>query len=143
MKKFIILCFSIIFVLLFFTKAINENTSIGNNDWSYSINDEYQVWHVNSETIVIGKMDTPNAMSHVVESYVSKFAYNSEYLVAERKPEGKNSEKKEYYIVELENGIIYGPINIADLPENIRNIGVGELCDWIYTQPRPDRAVFP
>ena len=133
---------SAVMVLLVIFVAMKNNTRINNNDWAFIIHDEYQVWHINSETIVFGRMQSPNAMTHIVESYVSAFKYNSRYFVAERRPEGKHSEKTEYYIVRLEDGVIYGPIELDDLEKELRNGEMGELCDWVYTVPRPEGAVF-
>ncbi|MCR4772224.1 MAG: hypothetical protein K5855_07960 [Oscillospiraceae bacterium] len=115
----------------------------GNNDWSYAVNADYEIWHVNSNTIIFGRADSLNSISTVVESYVSAFCHNGRFAVIERSPDGKDTEKREYYLIDMDRDAVYGPYDAADLEAETKKQNVGELCDWISTSPAPKDAAYP
>ena len=133
------------YLLLLITSACmsGEAPQVGNSDWSYEVNSVYEIWHVNSKTIIFGKADSPHSLSTVVESYVSAFCHNGRFAVIERSPEGKDTEKREYYLIDMDRDAVYGPYDAVALEAEINRQHVGKLCDWISTSPAPEGATYP
>lgn len=52
----------------------------GNNDWEYSLPNEYVIWRINSRNIVCGKKDFEYSISEVGGEYITKFCYNDRHV---------------------------------------------------------------
>lgn len=147
MKKIV---FSLLFFLVIFLMIAcpyvhffySTGSQVNNNDWSYKLYYNYEIWHINSDTIVLGKIKSPHSLSYVVDSYISAFCYNDTYVVVETLPNGKEGENHDYYIIKMDQDEVYGPYNTTTLNQEINNHDIGELCDWISTAERPKEASF-
>ena len=131
-------------LVLLFSSSCDNTADIypHNSDWSFEIGQGYEVWHINSDTIVFGKKDGQYTLSTIVASYVSAFRYNEDYALVERLPEGRGSETKEYYIVDLMHGTVFGPLCESALETELSSHNIGVMCEWIYTSPQPEGSTL-
>ena len=130
-------------IVLMLVLALSSCIGPGLSDWRYPLPCDYEVWHVNSQTIVFGKKSASASLSTVIDPYVSAFCYNEDHAVVERLPNGKDTEPREYYIVSLREDAVSGPYDRAELDAALEDRSIGGLCDWIATSPAPSGAVFP
>ena len=126
-----------------------SNTQIGNNDWEYDMQNGYEIWHVNSRSIVCGKRNTANSLSTVGGDYVAKFYYNTQYVflqcvdVPEDINEEINYSNPLLYIIDTKTDTVTGPLSKQEFEEASTNaIGIKESIVWIDTNPRPEGAKF-
>ena len=119
-------------------------SEVGNGDWAVRFNNDYAIWHVSSDCIILGKEDdSHSSLSHVIDSYISAFRYNENYIIVERLAEGKNKKDiKEYYVIDTVCDKIHGPYTEKTLEVVILNKQLGALSDWVPTSPKPAEAVF-
>lgn len=135
-KHKIIIIISVVAVILFTIIMALTKIGLGTGDWKYELKNNYQIWRVNSQEIIIGKeedgMLTPSINENVV-----KFKYNDNFVVI-----GVNNDFNEdnlkYYIINLDTDEIIGPLNEKDLTNQDTNI----TMDWIKTKPTPKDAKY-
>lgn len=145
MKRVIVFLFILLSILLTACSITNE---VKNNDWSYELPNNYVIWHINSREIVCGKKNSPTSISSVVNEYVSEFCYNEKLigLKCAEVPENINDEidmsKPIYYVIDLENDILYGGFNEEEYLTKVQEYEYSDLTGWITTKPRPSEAVF-
>lgn len=75
-KKIVIIILSICFIVfMLFLFLGNPN----NGDWMYKINEDYEIWHINSLDISLVRKKE-NSFSKVVGGYIAEFKYNDKYI---------------------------------------------------------------
>lgn len=124
----------------------------GLSDWSYDLlPKDYEIWRVNSQNIVLGRQ-SGGGLSHTVEPYILRFCSNNTFIAVQRLPleglelsAGANvreldESNREYYLVNTETDIVYGPYTEEEYIQQLTDLSVGELCGWIETYPTPKGA---
>lgn len=126
--------------------------SPGMNDWIYDkLPNGYEIWHVNSESIVLMKR-TGESTDSKMGRYIMKFCYNDSYIGIQRltfsedTPYGQPSVKDmdtsnpDYYLVDTVNDVVMGPYTAEAYEKQVKDLGIEGLGDWIATVPRPEGA---
>lgn len=134
--KIIVITISILFVVFIFIMSLSKIMT-GNGDWKYELKNNYQIWKVNSNEIVIGKTEDATSLTPIINDNVVKFKYNDNYVVV-----GCNNDFKDnnlqYYIINFDTDEIIGPLNKSDLDKENIDIAI----DWIKTKPAPKGAEY-
>ncbi len=135
-------------VLLLFMMCMCLLTSCGDGrgDWKYALPNGYTVFRVNSGHIVISgeeyrDVDEFTCSTTYVENYVAAFCYNNRYVGAMQiECEGyslKESERDKppvYYILDTENGTIYGSFLSEDEYLHTCDVlKISNMSEWIQT----------
>lgn len=135
-KHKIIIIISIVAVILFTIIMALTKIGLGTGDWKYELKNNYQIWRVNSQEIIIGK-EEDGVLTPSINENVVKFKYNDNFIVI-----GVNNDFNEnnlkYYIINLDTDEIIGPLNEKDLSSQNSNI----TMDWIKTKPTPKDAKY-
>lgn len=127
-KRFIIpICISFIIITML---SLSSCIGAGLSDWSYRINDSYEISRANSEQIYLNKTD-----GHIVVSeYISEFCYNDKFVCVKRIIYNNPDIPAQYFIVDMDTDEVYGPfISQDDFNNEKERVGVGALNDWIST----------
>lgn len=119
-------------------------------DWSYSdLPNEYEIWHINTHDIALGKMDGEHVFRKTIDEYVTSFCYNTKYIGVQAVQidpvlpyEEINIEalNPKYYLLDSAEDIVYGPYTENEYLEQLERIGIVDMCGWMATVPRPDGA---
>lgn len=135
-QKIIIITISILFILLIFIMSLSKIMT-GNGDWKYELKNNYQIWRVNSNEIIIGKIEDDSTLTPSINDNVVKFKYNDNYVVVGCSNDLKDNNLK-YYIINLTTDEIIGPLNNTDLDKENINI----TMNWIKTKPAPSGVKY-
>ncbi len=142
-----------IFILILFPIVITACSSekfTMTGDWKYDkLPNNYEVWRINSASIVIGKKDGENSIKHILQEYVLEFCYNNTFIGVKTLTYNEklysaseiNSNIK-YYLINTETDILYGPYNKNGYEEQCNAINAVDLCGWIKTTPKPEGAKY-
>lgn len=144
-------CIKSVKVFLLFLSCIIvlfQTACAGLSDWTYDMKNGYEIWRVNSRSIVCGKAETSYSITPVAGDYVSKFYYNSRYIylqcvdVPENLYEDINTDNPVYYIINVLTDEVFGPMTKAEFEELIISTQIDvESISWINTVPMPDDGI--
>ena len=142
------------FLLILSSMVIFFNGCIGGvGDWEYSLPNDYEIWRVNSQTVVFGKNEGDH-FEQEIERFVISFCYNDRYIGLIRIPmddipynelidiETMDRSNSEYYLVDSKKDIIYGPYTENEYIKQCNNFGVYDMCEWIETITKPENAKY-
>ncbi|MBE6738560.1 MAG: hypothetical protein E7566_07950 [Ruminococcaceae bacterium] len=137
----VLLCIFCIFALLF-------SNGCGLSDWGYDMQNGYAIWRINSRQIECGKIDGPNSIDPVVEDYVVRFSYNSEYIFLQcvevdvkNVDEEINKDNPMYYLIDVKTDEVKGPLTKSEfIVTTIDIVGTQDELSWIETDPKPEGA---
>lgn len=142
MKKFFIL------LLLMFCTVFLCGCPIV-TEWDYALGNDYLISYWNSNKIICVKQTDENSYSRIVDDYVAKFCYNSEFVCLEciKAPEDISEEldfsNPEFYIANMKTDQVFGPYTDSQYEMQLTQLHIINLCDWIDTTPMPDDATLP
>lgn len=125
----------------------------GVSDWTYSdLPGNYEIWRINSNTIVMVKRLDEYTNDSAIDGYVDAFCCNDIYIGVKRLPFETHSDEYpdnvfemdfsnlEHYIINTTTDEIHGPYTEEEYEARCEELGVGKMCDWIKTYPKPDGA---
>ncbi|MBQ8164471.1 MAG: DUF3997 domain-containing protein [Clostridia bacterium] len=134
MKKF-----PVVGLLLFMSLWLSACTffsldsQIGNNDWSYKLPNDYEIWHVNSRKIVCGKKASEHSLSNVGGDYVVEFCHNDQYICLKCADASEDFSKNidetsyQFYIINTINDEVDGPLSEGEYFEKLENMSLNNL----------------
>lgn len=127
-KKHLLL--SCVVFLIFISFLFSSCIGAGLSDWSYRINDSYEIARSNSEEIKLCKID-----GHIVVSeYITDFCYNDKFVCVKRIIYNNPDIPSQYFIIDMDTDKVYGPfVSQEDFNNEKERVGVGALSDWIST----------
>lgn len=122
-------------------------------DWEYVLSDEYSIIRINSANICLGRKNGELGFTTVIDSYVTCFAYNDQFVVLRQIaiPDGYlqdeilqlDFEQAQYFILDLHADVVHGPYSEKeDFSSQCSVLKIGELSGWIDTYPAPEGANF-
>ena len=137
MKKNTVLIASVILVALLTISLMTLGIfSSGNlnprGDWSFPLENGYEVWRLNSREIVVCWREDPEkpSASTVIESYVAEIAVTDGWLSAKRldSPQGTAAQ---YYLLDMGEKSLFGPYETeADLETQKASLGLPRNLIW-------------
>jgi len=117
-------------------------------DWDYELCHDYRIMRINSKTIELCVKGSIS-FSPVVDSYVTSFCYNENFIavrrldIGDRKIEEIDFEEAEYYLIDAVNGSVFGPFAEEEAFQAVcEQQKAGLLGEWIDTYPAPEGARF-
>ena len=124
--------------------------SPGTQDWSYPLPNDYEIWRINSKSIVIGYKD-PNSTgldtSQGIDEYVFEFCYNERFVCAKQIGVPRESHRPtrgdnpSYYVIDTLNQEVFGPFDSEGLfILELARLRITDLTGWIATVPAPEGA---
>lgn len=135
-KHKIIIIISVVAVILFTIIMALTKIGLGTGDWKYELKNNYQIWRVNSQEIIIGK-EEDGVLTPSINENIVKFKYNDNFVLVGTN-NNFNEDNLKYYIINLDTDEIIGPLNEKDLTNQDTNI----TMDWIKTKPTPKDAKY-
>lgn len=118
-------------------------------DWEYNdLPNDYAISRVNVQNIQLNK-ESDGLYRKVVDKFIIAFCYNSRYIALQRVPiDNTNTEmfdvekiyasNPEYYLIDSETDTVYGPLTIKEYEEQIINLHIENMCEWISTDANPN-----
>ena len=112
----------------------------GMGDWSVTgLPGGYEVWRVHADGIVLclPKEDVPGVATTVVDKCVISIAYTDEVICVEQVDPPEDIHEKldtsdpNYYIVVVEDGTCYGPLDPQGFNDQIDELGVSKDLQWV------------
>lgn len=152
----VLLCIALLFIFL----RICDNALLtgilllsgGPGDWSYTqLPGDYEIWRVNSQTIVFGKENTTGSLQTVVDSFILEFCCNDTFiglkqvsldpdLLYENEDILKTEPDANFYLIDGPQELVYGPYTQEEYLQQLQLLQTGPLGDWISTIPQPEGA---
>ena len=140
----------VFFVLLF--PILLSSCSEGRGDWKYLLPNGYDVFMVNSETIVVRgpyhsiTEDGIEALTQTyVDNFVSAFCFNERYVGVQQLPNYENlsaytAVSPHFYLLDTFSGTVFGPFESEDVfNAKCKDLQTGDFCDWITTDKNPNK----
>lgn len=112
----------------------------GVNDWSYKLPNNYEVWRINSDEIVINNVSTHETVSEI-RGFLKEFSYDSRYVFTRNISDvfANNILDERYYILDTENGKVYGAFDsIEELQNQCDEMNIKIPDKWLRTSPDPN-----
>lgn len=118
------------------------------SDWQYNnLPGEYSIWRINIQDIQLVKVNG-NSGDPVVGRYIIAFCYSDRYIGLQRIPlereydgvidvENLDKSNPEFYLIDAEIGSVFGPWTKEEYLDNITELGITEMCEWIFTDSKP------
>ena len=134
MRKIIIIL-SYIFVL-----NLCLTSCAGTGDWTYKLPNNYEVWHINSNEIVIKCVDLKDP-GETIPSFIKEFSYDERYVFSRNIEDisSNNIIKEIYYALDTLERKVYGPFNsIEELQKKTDEWNVVFPDRWYRTSPDPN-----
>ena len=130
--------------LVFYIVKVNQA------NWIYRLPNSYRLRQVSKKEIILER-PLQDAQEPVLPDCIAEFCHNDRYICLQtgipRKKKKRAREEvsdvmhhAEYYIVDTEQNLTYGPFSRWNLLVECSALCVGELEDWIPTMPRPHFA---
>lgn len=119
----------------------------GTGDWTYKLTNDYEVWKINSEDIVCGKIND-GSFETIVPKYVSEFTYSNKYILVKRIDKDRRifdniyDKTPDYYIIDSLSDEILGPLTEEDFNNKINDYNINDI-KWIKSFPDPKGAKYP
>ena len=121
-------------------------------DWDYELCHDYYIMRINSTEIAL-YIANGVSFSDVVDSYITSFCYNDDYIAVRRLKVGQDAmfeeimdmdfEQAAFYLVNAQNHTVFGPIlEKAEFDYVCKEQHVGQLGEWINTYPAPEGARY-
>jgi len=114
------------------------------SDYKMKLTGNYELWKVHKDSIVIGIPDE-NGLTPQIDGKVIDLGFNDEYIIARSIPTYKANNQKfsnfsemekyiesipeedyEFWIIEVENDVVYGPLNEDEFNKKRKEISVPE-----------------
>ena len=111
-------------------------------DWSYPLENGYEVCRLNSREIVICWREDPEkaSASTVIESYVAEITVTDGWLSAKRLDSPQGTETQ-YYLLDMEEKTLFGPYETtADLEAQKASLGLPPTLIWRDTTSLASRS---
>ena len=123
---------------------------VGLLDWSVYLPENYAIIHVNSRSIIFGKLNKHGSsyVEPIGDSFVVAYCYNDKVIglcCAEdyNKSLSWNSMERKYYLFDFKSGKTIEVHDQYELEAEIKNVTGNDPIVWKLTRPTPDEAVYP
>lgn len=114
----------------------------GVSDWSYQLPNNYEVWRINSDSIIIKDMETQKNVDEII-GFVKEFSYDSRYVFT-RNVESisiNNIFDEKYYVLDTKEKKVYDSCDsISELTELAEELEIKVPTKWYRTSPDPNFA---
>ena len=112
----------------------------GVSDWSYQLPNNYEVWKINSENIIIKNMNTQNNVDEI-SGFVKEFSYDLRYVLTRNIENISNNNilDEVYYVLDTKENKVYGPFDsIKELQGRVEEWSIKVPEKWYRTSPDPN-----
>lgn len=135
MKKIILIC-TILCTLFCLSSCA------GTGDWTYVLPNGYEIWHINSEKILIKYVPNETDVKGI-PSFIKEFAYDERYVFTRNVDEiSQNGVLGEmYYALDTSAQKVCGPFkNLDELQSQAKEWNCEIPEKWYRTSPDPNMA---
>lgn len=112
----------------------------GVSDWSYQLPNNYEIWRINSEEIVIKNMITETNVDEI-SGFIKEFSYDNRYVFM-RNVENisdNNILNETYFVLDTNENKVYGPYDTIEiLQKQAKEWDVDLPQKWYRTSPDPN-----
>lgn len=115
------------------------NFGAGVGDWQFDgLPGNYEVWRGNRNTICLVEVEENGVLgTSIVDTYVSKIAYTSDYIFAQQVPAPKDKRARidtrnpVYFILSVSDGVLEGPYSETEFEEAYEALELEEKPNWM------------
>lgn len=115
----------------------------GTADWDFSLPNDYELWHINSNEILVKYVGEEQNYDEI-PSFVKEFAYNERYVYTRNveKINQNNIFSEVYYVLDTKEKRVYGPFNsIEELKKETKPFDAEIPTIWYRTSPDPNTCI--
>lgn len=134
MKKCFPIGIFLITCLCFFSGCFGPGTQ----DWDLSLKNGYEIWRINSQEIVLGRVED-EILESVVDADITAYFTSGSFVGVKQTP--VDTEETKYYLLDMDSGTLYGPFDEVGFITQCKESGV-EKAAWISTRPAPKDAKY-
>ena len=112
----------------------------GVSDWSYELPNNYEVWRINSNYIII-KYVGKETVDANIPSFVKEFSYDDRYVFTRNIDNISNNNiiEEKYYMLDTKERKVYGPFdNLEKLKSQTSELHCQIPVKWYRTSPDPN-----
>lgn len=128
--------------MLFLILIVLTGCGAGVSDWSYQLPNNYEVWRINSDSIIIKDMESQKNVEEIA-GFVKEFSYDSRYVFT-RNVESINNNNifdEKYYVLDTKEKKVYNSCaSISELKELAEELEIEIPTIWYRTSPDPNFA---
>ena len=124
----------------FLVAFILTGCGAGVSDWSYQLPNNYEVWRINSNSIIIKDMSSQKNVSEI-SGFVKEFSYDARYVFTRNVEsiEDNNVFDEKYYILDTEEKKIFDVCDSVDELKNLaEDLEIELPTKWYRTSPDPN-----
>jgi len=148
----VLICLAILFLLLQGVQTlllwlITKNTP--SQDWSVNLPNDYEIWRINSKSIVLVKSPLSSKTETIVSNYINAYCHDERYVglwCAKDGPDdllGAAAELDTFYLVDTREDLRYGPFTPTEYGAFCRGQNLPGFDAWVKTHPAPKEATYP
>lgn len=129
-------------LILFFVAFVLTGCVSGVSDWNYHLPNNYEVWRINSNSIIIKDMSLQKNVSEI-PGFVKEFSYNARYVFTRNVEsiEDNNVFDEKYYVLDTEEKKVYDACSsIEELKDLAVNLEIELPTKWYRTSPDPNMS---
>lgn len=148
-----LLCLVLLFFLLQGVRTLILKfllRSIAPQDWSVPLPGGYEIWRINSQSIVLVERFPDGYDQTVVTSYINAYWYDQRYIGLWCAAGGADDllgaapEADSFYLVDSLENTVHGPLDPDAYEELCLQLQLSSFDQWIRTAPKvPPDATYP
>ncbi len=127
------------YIILFVAISILLTGCAGVGDWSYKLPNDYEVWKINSDEIIV-KYVSDEIDNTQIPSFVKEFAYDDRFVCTRNISSIIENDifNEVYYILDTKEKVLYGPFgNIDEFKKKLDELEIA-VVKWYRTSPAPN-----
>lgn len=144
----IIILLLVIFACVFVSIVVLLTGSSGLGDWAYEeLPNNYEVWRINSQDIVVGKASDNDSFEVKIDRFVLEFSYNDRFIGVKQFPLEQDydiaidvkefdTSDLDYYIIDSITDTVYGPYSYYEYENKCDELKVGTMREWMKTDKK-------
>ena len=118
-------------------------------DWTVLLPNGYEIWRINSESIVLVKATSEGEYDTVVDAYINAYFYDAGYIGLWCAADGSDDllgvapERDRFYLIDTQAEFSCEPLSFGELEALCKDLPIPALDLWTKTSPAPGEAAYP
>ena len=130
------------YLLLILLILLMTAACAGLSDWSVSLPNDYEVWHIHANEILIKYVGSASDAEEI-PSFVKEFAFQDQYVFTRNiaSIQQNNILSEKYYVLDTRSREMYGCYDsLNELCAAVTQDGISMPQKWYRTSPMPEIA---
>lgn len=148
----VLLCLALVFLLLRGIQAFLFRLILKEfipQDWSVHLPNGYEIWRINSESIILAKATSEGGYDTVVDAYINAYFYDARYIGLWCAKDGADDlpgvapEQDHYYLIDTQTDSVWGFLTPDEFETLCREYALSGFDVWTKTSSVPVEATYP